>query len=167
MRDDQGYREFARSQSLEVIPDALYDIRLIELGAEAVNFFGRAYGDEKGTTIEDTNMAMPSCLPPPRRFLVESIRVAPSPWREFVDRGAVGELWCTGSLQFFIGNKVYVTHAPIGEFMSEQGRKYDPAFLIEANQGFSVQLRFKHPHFLHKALKVGVYLEGKTVRPTE
>lgn len=125
------------------------------------NFFGFAIGQEvrKGDptiryTYADTNMELPSQIPSPNCFLIQSMRLVCMD-----ESGRVRLKYYGGHVRMFIGSCVYETQ-PMDTFSvaSQENRiPIDPYICIAPNQNFLVQAEFSRGR---EPARAGVYLEG-------
>lgn len=127
--DAEKYR-VNRSQEYEVTRQSLYDFQTYAAaGQTSLTFFQVPVG-QSGKTLADTNLDLAGNLPAPKYFLVESVEVwfDPADAPVTVDNSVVVTSVVTnysndsdavrqsGSLDFFIGSKSYLTEAPLGRF---------------------------------------------------
>lgn len=194
-----------RPDATEAIWQPQYDFQTyLQAGQTSMTFFQVPNG-QSSKTLNDTNMQLAGQFPAPTAFLVTAIMVLFEPLN-VVSRatnvsGAAAANWVdavavanSGFLQLQIGNKIYLTDAPIGKFppnftiggmaaaagtstsdkqweadyARSVGRYYEiTPFLIPQSQNFQVTLNWPTAVSVTVAGRIGVILDGFYYRQSQ
>ena len=198
-----------RPGQLEVTRQSLYDFQAYAAAGQAQLAFFQVPAGQAGKTNADTNMLLAGQLPAGMQFLAQSMEVYFFPGTVLPGVGPVADVidsftndvWEVTSgkawLDFKIGNKLYLTEAPLMRFppkcrldgwaattsattaaaalmnrtsyASAAGRPYpiDPYILLESTQNFSVTLNWPALVVITNAGVIGVVIDGLMIRNSQ
>jgi hypothetical protein len=207
--DDLAKYRVNRPGQLEVTRQSLYDFQAYAAAGQAQLSFFQVPSGQAGKTNADTNMLLAGQLPAGMQMLVQSAEIYFFPGTVLPGVGPVADVidsftndvWKVLSgkawLDFKIGNKLYLTEAPLMRFPPKTrldgwaaeasattaagalmtrtsyatgaGRPYpiDPYILLESTQNFSIVMNWPALVTVTNAGVIGVVLDGLMVRNSQ